>query len=220
METILYTGFFYQQVSSKRVRTFVIPYGKHRQITDELQWNILGGESGMMGLDSLLQAVSSYTEKDWKPQTLIDPSECMATGSVCAAAYLCVGPSVCAALLCVHVCWLRKLCMSFCFLLKAPSRREGGRIEGTPVSVCLRGEVGRANAVSCSLPDYIHAVLAKFEIFFSSFVEPRLHLQGTVCAELFPKLLPKMEKAEKYQVQGLKVRKENWSLHNNYARLL
>lgn len=43
---------------------------------------------------------------------------------------------------------------------------EGGRDGGTPVSVCLRGGVGRVNAVSCSHTDYVHTVPAEFEIFF------------------------------------------------------
>lgn len=60
-------------------------------------------------------------------------------------------------------------------LMRACSSRvstelEGGRLaRSTPVSVCLRCGAGRVNAVSCSLPDYIHAAPAKSQIFSSSF---------------------------------------------------
>lgn len=91
---------------------------------------------------------------------------------VCTSVFMCVTESwcACAGLLCTCVCWLRSSCVS----LSVFSRRHRavGREEGMEGHLSLSvwgGGVGRVNAVSCSLSDYVHTVPAKFEIFFSSF---------------------------------------------------
>lgn len=167
---------------------FILPHGKPHQNSDWLQWNILGERRETDdGIKQFVRSCVPPTQRQIgnpKPLYSIDPSESMATGSVCASVCLCAahthGVRLCR-------CHVRVCVVAYVFLLSTKGRavRGGGWLErraregGTPVSVCLRGGVGSVNAVSCSLSDSIHTMLAKFEMFFfPCFLAPCAHLKG------------------------------------------